>query len=347
MSATPVSNPGLVPQGSLRLRPMGVADMLDAAVGVYRRHFLKLIMITALITVPITALDMVLRLIFIIPMTGAGLDYNASYETAMTNVWIAQGLNLALALMVAAVNYGVIMPALVWAAGQGYVGNPLSLRAAYGKVLRRLPIIVLIFLFYLAAALVLGVFSLVPCVGWLGAPALWLYVSMNLLALMLPVVMLENSGVGVSLKRGWLLTRSNFWRAFGLVVALYFFGVALTSGPSVLASALVVALAGQPGLVSALSSGLGAVINLVYMPIWSIGLTLLYYDTRVRCEALDLQLLAGIMTRPETTVQQMTWFDKTDWKKLAILTGIMLGLIGLCVGLYFLLVAFVMVGSAL
>lgn len=322
----------------LRLRPMGVADMLDAAVHIYRERFVKLVTLTALVLVPLSALDLAVRTTLIIPLVSPSQSlFDTSADPAA--VWSGQGLNLLISLVSAIVTYGLLVPALAWAAGQSYMGHPFTLGAAYRLAWRRLPVTAALVLLYLAGSLVLLAAWLVPCVGWLGAPVVWLYATVNILTLAAPVVMLENGNLTVSLKRCWSLTRSNFWRACGLLVGLSLFGAAITSGPSILTGLLVVLLAEHLALAASINIGLQTLINLVYMPIWGIGLTLLYYDARVRYEALDLELLAGLTPQPEAGALKITWFDKSDWKTLIILFGLMLVPPAALAGLYFLLAA--------
>jgi len=301
-----------------RLHPMGVADLLDMAVNLYRQNFLKLILIAAIIIVPLSALDAVTRVMIYVPMFSP-----ENLESDSSALMLAgQGLNILLSLFSSAIIYGIMLPAMVWAVGQYYMGHPATLLAAYGKALRRLPVTAAIGFLYGIIMTGLLLVWIIPCLGWLGGLAAWMFVSVNVLTLLAPVVMLEKNGVVDSLKRCWVLAKSNFWRAFGLLVALYLFSTAVTSGPSTLAMFLFLLMADNVALGTAVNAAIGALLSVVYMPVWGIGLTLLYYDTRVRREAFDLEVLAGIETQP-VVQRQVKWFERSDWKTLAILVALM------------------------
>ncbi len=331
-----VADDVLIP-ASPRLRPRGIADLLDATVWVYRSHFLKMVLITALTAVPLAALDLGVRLNYILPrLLPTGSPYTSTYNPTAT--LIGQGVNLLLALLNSLVMYSVTVPALAWATGQGYLGHSFRPYAAYGRAVRRWPVTVAIIGLYLMVTLALLMVGLIPCMGWLVAPALWLYVTLNGLTMLAPVVMLENGGVMVSLKRAWSLTRGHLWRALGLIVALSMFGVAITLGPSMLTGILTVVLIERMALAAVINNVIQTLLLLVYLPLWSIGLTLLYYDSRIRQEALDLELLAGLEPQPELYARQITWLDRSDWKTLLILDGVALVPLVLCIGAYLALV---------
>ena len=55
-----------VTRETLRLRPMGVGDLLDIAFRLYRRHFLRLVGIVAVIYVPLTLVQTILEETFLL-----------------------------------------------------------------------------------------------------------------------------------------------------------------------------------------------------------------------------------------------------------------------------------------
>lgn len=323
------------------LRPLGVADMLDAAVRIYRSHLLKLVLIAAVVMVPLAALEVAVRAGIIIPLLSPTASLYQTTDDA-NRVLAGQVLNIAWGFVTTVIVNGVMMPALVWGAAQGYWGKPVSLRAAYGRTLRRLPIMAVVVVIFAAVSLVallalLGAAVLViVCIGIAGVPLVaggWLFIAINMLTLLAPVAMLEDGGVETVLKRSWALTRANFWQAFGLLAALYLFSIFATLGPTTLAIFVVALLAEQLVLATSINIGLQTLISLAYMPLWGAGLAVLYYHARVRCEALDLQLLAGLDAAPIAPAR-MVWTDGSDWLKVIILTGIILVPLALCVGAY-------------
>lgn len=327
------------------LRPLGVADMLDAAVRIYRSHLLKLVLIAAVVMVPLAALEVAARAAIIIPL----LSPTASlYQTTddPNRVLAGQALNLAWGLITAIVVNCIMVPALVWGAAQGYWGKPVSLRAAYGRTLRRLPVMAAVVAIFAIisivalGALLIAAALIIVCIGIVGAPLVasgWLFIAINMLTLLAPVAVLEDGGVETVLKRSWALTRPNLWQALGLLTALYLLSIFATLGPTTLALLAVALLAEHLVLATFINIGIQTLINLAYMPLWGAGLAVLYYNARVRCEALDLQLLAGLDAAP-VALSRMVWADRSDWSKLIILTGVILLPFALCSGAYMLLI---------
>ena len=104
--------------------------------------------------------------------------------------------------------------------------------------------------------------------------------------------MLEALSPGAAIRRSWELTSQHVGRAFGVILSL------------VIVEALIGIVLGT--LVGALSAPLGVstplglavrdvgqlVVSLLEAPILATGLTLFYFDLRVRKEAFDLELLA-------------------------------------------------------
>ncbi len=329
----------------LRLQPRGVADMLDAAMYVYRRNFLRLALAAAVVVVPLSTLDAITRMVVLAPM----LNPERLSQGDPSSVMLAgQGLNLLLTFTGTAIIYTVMTPALMWMVGQRFLERPASLGAAYGAAFRRLPVTGAVAALYLGVMVLMSIYGAIPCVGWVSVLPLIAFVSVNTLTLLGPVAVLEKGSVWTTLRRCWILTKSNFWRAFGLMAALYLFSIAVTSGPSMLAVFIVALLAENLALGTAISAAVGALLTVLYMPIWCAGLTLLYYDTRVRVEAFDLELIAGIESSPETSLPpRIEWLEKSDLKTLVILAGVIAIPFVLAAALFFFMMAFfILVGAA-
>ncbi len=318
-----------------RLRPMGVADLLDAAVQLYRKNFIKLITIAAVVIVPVSILDALTRMLIVLPLSSPEQYLNQDSSVILL---AGQGLNLLVSLVGTAALYTLMIPALVWASGRSYMGQSSGIWAAYKTALRRWPLMAVVVFLYLAAIAGLSIAWIVPCIGWLGAPALMLFVSVNMLTLLPAVLTLENGSLINSIKRGWVLAKHIFWRAAWFMLAAYFFSTAVTSGPSAIAMIIFLLLADNMALGTAINAGLGALMAVLYIPIVGAGLALLYYDARVRLEAFDLELMAKTEPQPETYSRHVPWVANKDWPTLLILVGVCLAPIVLCT-LAFLLMA--------
>ena len=112
------------------------------------------------------------------------------------------------------------------------------------------------------------------------------------------VVMLEGQTAGMSLGRAMELGKGNWYRVGGIVLFTYFVSLSLLSALTlpVLAGLFFAGILDAEFMVSPtwniLYTSFTQVSNLLCLPIWIISYTLLYFDSRVRKEAYDLELLA-------------------------------------------------------
>jgi hypothetical protein len=117
-----------------------------------------------------------------------------------------------------------------------------------------------------------------------------------------PVVVLEDVPASVALSRSVELTQGNLGRVFLLMLCaaiIAYATAAILQGPFLVASLL----AGPGSPVSAVltisGAVLGAVGGMFSGPLMIIGLAMMYYDLRIRKEALDLQLLLENLDAPQ------------------------------------------------
>jgi hypothetical protein len=115
------------------------------------------------------------------------------------------------------------------------------------------------------------------------------------------IVMLEGQTAGMSLGRAMELGKGNWYRVGGIVLFTYFVSLSLLSALTlpVLAGLYFAGILDAEFMVSPtwniLYTSFTQVSNLLCLPIWIISYTLLYFDSRVRKEAYDLELLAREM----------------------------------------------------
>lgn len=107
----------------------------------------------------------------------------------------------------------------------------------------------------------------------------------------LPAAMLEGVGPRESLSRSDFLVRDRWWKVFAIVVVL----MLLWGFPSMVSigiiSLLLQYLLGlfidSPSLITGLVGFIGGLVWIVFTPVLLIGLTLVYWDLRVRKEGID------------------------------------------------------------
>jgi hypothetical protein len=108
------------------------------------------------------------------------------------------------------------------------------------------------------------------------------------------VVVIEGAGVGTALRRSFELGKSRFWPLLGIGVVFTLLTMVLTSivvtpfsfATTFAAAAIEVpALLAIPTLIQGIATG-------IITPFTAVGLTLTYFDTRIRREGYDLEVMA-------------------------------------------------------
>jgi hypothetical protein len=366
------------------LRPMTVAELLDAAFRLFRNNFLLLVAIVAVVQVPLTVLDAGLSLPVNQSLEEAQRDQQSAFDPetydpdnppqiisdSMWRFWALTGLNIGISGLLALIGTSLMTGALAWAVAQRHLGRPVTVGRAYRAVFRRWKSLLGATLLILGVYLLLIIIGIVPCVGWIFFLPMILF-CYACLRFAPQAVMLEERRAGESLRRSWYLVKPLFWRVFGMLFLLWLLGIIITAGPSLLVNYGLVAL--QPSYLVQLliSTVLSTLLGLLYTPIRLTGETLIYYDLRVRQEGLDLELEAEALglsaaedvlgpatpfaddatdvapvgavpvaagSLPPVTPPGESFLIGRDWKNLAILLGVGLGLVLLCIVAYVALV---------
>lgn len=298
-----------------RLCPLSIGDLLDESVFLYRRNWIRLVTIAALVTVPVTVLQAASTWLNVSITSSLGMSGSSGDSLALT--FLSQVIQLGVGVIDSIVTV-LMTGALIYVAGQSYLGRVITPRQAYGYAARRLLVMIGSYLLAGLIILLLIVASIIPCVGWLGGPPAAAFATINLFLLIVPIVMLEGRGVRASLRRSWMLAKSQFWRVLLLAFVLYLFNLAVIGGPTWVVTVLVLALTQNPTYIAFVTVAVSALANLVFTPIWGVCVTLLYYDARVRREGFDLAWLAGIEAPPDDAREPL--LVSSDWKTLGILT---------------------------
>jgi hypothetical protein len=291
-------------------------QICETGIVAFRRHWKPLIAGTAILaTVPLILGDIAqLRLGDAITagihLDAQGLpmpvpaDQVGNLVTALALVICTQ-LLASVFLMLAALLASVYV-------ARDYRGEPTTLRLAFDRMLRRVPVALAVWLLttlitlgilVAAAVVALAAISLLPAQdGAPGGPGAFIallavvgavvgFALVSVRLLVAPVcAVLEPGGPAACLRRSWFLTGDNAWRSFGLVVV-----VTVTIG-------VLVAIAGEfVGLLSdtftassvvpvATSLVFGLLLGLATAPILPVMETVLYFDLRVRRDGLALGL---------------------------------------------------------
>jgi hypothetical protein len=292
-----------VPNASRALRPMSVADIVDEMFRLYRRHFLKLFALSALLFLTV----IIVAGVVLVPVLLTGLN---SPDVAVL------AIDIAVAVLVAAIVLTVLTASLTLAVSEVYLGRDIGigtairrgLQAALRLIVAYVVIIAIIVVVVIAISLAFALLTggLLAFSGPSVSPAqvggAALFVLLYVLAIIVPVVWLgatwmfvtqaiviEGAGALGSLGRSRFLAAGSRWRVIGITLLLTIVQLVITTIPGSILGVFLQQF-GTAGVV--VNQLLSLALGIVYNPISYGALTLLYYDLRVRKEGLDLSLAA-------------------------------------------------------
>jgi hypothetical protein len=244
----------------------------------YRRHFLLFAGISVILAIPSAALSgytyYSLFSSFLRP-TSAGVlpDFGS-----LTPALVAFGTYLVVGVALAPFTYG----AVTYAACESALGRPVTPGGIVKGILQRY---FQLLGFWLLVGLMLYVgFCLIP---------LWIWIWVGWVAV-IPVMFVENIGLGAAMGRSWRLVEGRWWRTFLVLFLLVIITAVLRVGLAaflVLAEQLLLVVASQY-VVLAITQATNVIIDSLVNPVLQIAIVLIYFDLRVRREALDLFQLA-------------------------------------------------------
>ncbi|PVZ11683.1 glycerophosphoryl diester phosphodiesterase membrane domain-containing protein [Actinomycetospora cinnamomea] len=298
--------PGIVP-----LRPLGLGEILDGALGYIRAHPRIVLGTSAIVAVISQLLQVALQLFLASSTTSLGGSPDLAQLTGLLAGASVTGLVLvAVTLVATAVLTGVLMVVI----SRSVLGAPVEAGEVWRAARPRVPgvlavalLVALIGIGILTVALLPGLVLLavdtalgvgVMVLGFLAGVVVLIWISVSL-SLATPAYVLEGVGVREALRRSWFLVSGRFWPVFGiqLLGALIAGVVSLVIGLpfQVLGSALGFASgSADPAGVTLpvlLLSALGGIIAMTLTTPFQSGVTgLLYVDQRMRREGFDIEL---------------------------------------------------------
>ena len=295
----------------LRLRPLRVTELIDTVFSLYRQNFWLFLAVIALVQVPYQVVADLLGL------TAPTRNIHPTSGTALTSAQLHALLVALVGLVVIAavlmvITIAVVVPlqtaAFTKAVADRFLGVQTSAGDCYRFAVRRWGSLVLLGLIYLAlsvaALVVLGLVAtlLILLLGKGGGFLSVLVVLVGLVAAVMvyvrlvvatPSLVLEGLHPWEAIRRSWNLTSGHAGRVFGVLLSLVLVELLIGLALGIVVGFLV-GLAG--GATSATGTAVGDLSTLVVAvlaaPILASGLTLVYFDLRVRKEAFDLELLA-------------------------------------------------------
>lgn len=307
------------------LEPMSTGDVIDRAVRLYRRNFTPLVGITAVPTLIGYFVSLMVGRGYTSLLSGVpssrGMPVSAIWMLALGAlgypVWL-----YSLLMTVSGLSRVV--------ADHVMLGEPITFRRCFAAVKRRLAAIslmgllsiamllaasfiafIILFVLMLFVTIIVGMIAAVRLPQWVMTTGLIVtvivIVAVSLLLILaavarvvfLPqIVMIEGQSAGNALGRAIRLGKGNWYRVGAIGLFTYFVSTSLLAA---LALPVLIALYFS-GMLNAeffagatwsiLYTSFGQISNLLSLPIWIVSFTLLYFDSRVRQEAYDVDLIA-------------------------------------------------------
>jgi hypothetical protein len=280
----------------IRFRPMPLPELLDELFRLYRRHFSLIVGVALLVSVPGLVWSLVTGVYKLNSASYANLFIATGSSTPtfnsqqLTNLFGLLALGLVGGFFLLPISVGAIYRAVVDVA----LGRPATIGSVLRETLARYwPLLGLVALGFLIAlgwfiAEIIGFFLLfLPGIAVFCA-AIYLLVRWSL---SVAAMMAEDIGPIRGLGRSWNLVSGSWWRSFGILLIVWIMWLVISYGLLILFT-LIAALFSTGDFKAAVVNIAGTVLGALLSPIWSIAITLLYFDLRVRKEGLDLDQLA-------------------------------------------------------
>ena len=238
------------------LRPRSPTEIVDLSFQILRTHYPQFVMCSALAYLPWLVVDLV----------------RAGNPPQLDSINITGNLLLALGWWL---EFAFMSAVLLVCASQAFLGEAVDVGSAVRRTVSRAPLLLL------AAAcrfalIIVGLFFF-----FFGV----LYPAARFFAVT-PAIVLEGTGLRAAFARSSALSKGRKWHillTLGLVLVIY---LVLALG-----TMFVVGLIEVP-LVQLIAMG---VFSIVAYPLVAITAAVLYYDTRIKSEGLDIELMAGAL----------------------------------------------------
>ncbi len=252
------------------LRPRSISEIVDAAFTIYRRNFVPLIVVTALMYSPY----MILATFRSGSVTSTSGTLSASTAAAMTS-----GVLATIAMMVLyVVCYSLVTGAVTQLGSQAYLeGGRADIERAVRATIPRIPSLI-VSGFLLGVSLFVGFLCFI-----VGA----FYVAARFFAVS-PVVALEGVGALDAFSRSSKLSSGRKWMILGTLALVYGIYFLISMGISLFA-VLPAALTGNTWIAVVVS----LTFSVLAHPVTSLVTMVLYYDTRIRAEGFDVEHLSS------------------------------------------------------
>lgn len=249
----------------LQLRPMGVGEVLEASMTVYRRRWRTLAAIATVLVLPYAVLYLVLA------ETPPALSAEPTNEELL-KLLSTMAPWLLIRLFIVTVMFAAVIRTVV----EMYVGLESSWRQSAAAAISRMPALAVVTILFWSGT-ILGSALLV-------VPGIFVLVS---LSACLPVLVIEGADPFSAVGRSWRMTSGRRWPVFGALLAASLLVFVTGTIAYLMLGAALVRLQGEFGWF--LASEVSWVLT---QPFIGVVLAVIYLDLRVRKEDLDSDWLS-------------------------------------------------------
>ncbi|MCJ7515010.1 MAG: hypothetical protein MUO89_03440 [Dehalococcoidia bacterium] len=304
------------------LGPRNLGGILSETFAIYKSNFLRLVGVVAIVSVPVTVLYLIVELLF--PAHGGGATEA-----------IANGIFSLLLGLASSVAFILMGGAVIHAVSEQYLNQPINIGRAYSFAWNRLSDMfwaavlagLAIYGILVAATLISLFISIaigVEISGWQGMmawaaililiatpPALYLGITWTFI---LQAALVEDCGPRAALSHSSALVKKSWWRVLGIVlllviivmtITMIFYMPAIISAVSQTTTGFISYATTEPTSWTMIAATIGGLIgNIICIPIFTIGATLLYFDLRLRKQGYSLDALVnelGLTSAPADT----------------------------------------------
>jgi hypothetical protein len=253
----------------------------------YRRHFLLFAGLSVILSIPSAALSSFsYYTLFGSVLQQTGSSFGVASDRALVDAGAIAVYLVGALITLALVPF--FYGAVTYAACESALGRPVTLPSILSGVLRKY---FHLMGYWLLIGLMLIAFCLIPL--WI-----WIWVAW---AVVMPVMFIENVGLGAAMGRSWRLVEGRWWRTFFTLVLIFiiWFVARIALRAFIVLAQSLLQLVFPSLAVLWISAATSVIVGSLVDPLLQIAIVLIYFDLRVRREALDLFQLAQRVTGPQ------------------------------------------------
>jgi len=269
--------------GSWQIGPRSGGKILDLAFNIYFGNIVRLMTAASVVIVPLTIFTIVVSVIaFAEP---GAFDTVGLVSIGDTTRQVDLDLYNTLQIVIAAVtilSYLLVIGVTYTSANAAYLGQEVDVGESITPAFRKLHSLLWVSILTIVFT-ALGLLAL-----FVGA----IFVAV-MLAVAIPVLMVEDIRGYKACRRSWQLISKNGWRTFGVLFVAGIFTGLITVISSLIAEGANGLAEDQINLWIVVTQLLGGLAYLFAAPFSAVVTVVLYYDSRIRKEGFDIERLAG------------------------------------------------------